>query len=166
MLPDDPEDSHDANRLNLLHYLYYNSHAQNLFWSTHEGYIDVGDFMLVNIFGCWRISILVTSYGCCCPTLMLKDRGCWWQNRPKLSPTSQSCPQLILSPTSVANVDLATHESCLDPTFDFIIFDPSFASLSKINRKKITRLSKTNSFINSRFSSIKFWERKYSKSWP
>ena len=49
MLPDDPEDSHDANRLNLLHYLYYNSHAQNLFWSTHEGYIDVGDFMLVNI---------------------------------------------------------------------------------------------------------------------
>ena len=48
------------------------------------GYIDVGDkWMFVTL--CWsqfsgvadRISILVTSFGCCCPMLMLKDRGCW-----------------------------------------------------------------------------------------
>ena len=39
--------------------------------------------------------------------LMLKDRGCWWQNRPKPSPTSQSCRQHISSPTSVTNIDVA-----------------------------------------------------------
>ena len=59
--------------------------------------MDVGD----------RISILVTSFRCWCPTSMLKDRGCRWQNRPKLSPTSQSCRQHISSPTSVTNIDVA-----------------------------------------------------------
>ena len=67
--------------------------------------------------GCWsniswwqfldvsdRISILVTSFGCRWPTLMLKARGCWWQKRPKPSPTSQSCLQHISSPTSVTNI--------------------------------------------------------------
>ena len=38
---------------------------------------------------------------------MLTDRGCWWQNRPKPSPTSQSCHQLISFPTSVTNIDVA-----------------------------------------------------------
>ena len=38
---------------------------------------------------------------------MLRDRGCWWQNRPKPSPTSQSCRQHISSPTSVTNIDVA-----------------------------------------------------------
>ena len=77
--------------------------------------MDVGDFKLVTIFGCWwqfsgvgdSITILVTSFGCWCPTIMLIDRGCWWQNRPKPSPTSQSCRQHISSPTSVANIDVA-----------------------------------------------------------
>ena len=32
--------------------------------------VDIGDFILV-IFECW------------CPTLMLKDRWCWWQKRPR-----------------------------------------------------------------------------------
>ena len=30
-----------------------------------------------------RISILVTSFECWCPTPMLKDRACWWWKRPK-----------------------------------------------------------------------------------
>ena len=48
--------------------------------------------MLVTIFEFGdRISILMTSFGCWCPTLMLKYRGCWWRKRPKPSPTSQSC---------------------------------------------------------------------------
>ena len=38
---------------------------------------------------------------------MLKDRGCWWQNRPKPLPASQSCRQHISSPASVANIDVA-----------------------------------------------------------
>ena len=69
-------------------------------WKTY-GYIDVGDkWMLVTIFGCW------------CPTLTLKDRGCWWWNRLKPSPTSQSCRQHISSPTSVTNIDLAKTYQC------------------------------------------------------
>ena len=60
------------------------------------------------------------------------------------------------------DVSSPAHEPCLDPTFDFVLFNPSFASLSKINHEKITwfYLSETNSLINSRFSSIKFRERK------
>ena len=78
--------------------------------------------------GCWwlypgdnldvsdRISILVTSFGYWCPTLMLKDRVCWWQKRPKPSPTSQSCHQHISSPTSVTKIDvtiLKTYIECI-----------------------------------------------------
>ena len=54
-----------------------------------------------------RISILVTSFGCWCPTLMFKDRGCWRQKQPKPSPTSQSCHKHISSPTSVTKIDVA-----------------------------------------------------------
>ena len=54
-----------------------------------------------------RISILVTSLGCWCPTLILKDRVCWWQKQTKPSPTSQSYRQRISSPTSVTIVDVA-----------------------------------------------------------
>ena len=57
------------------------------------------------------ISILVTPFGCWCPTLMFKDRGSWWKKRIKLSPTSQSCPQHILSPTSVTNIDVAKNNN-------------------------------------------------------
>ena len=65
--------------------------------------------MLVISGCCWlyvgdKISILVTSFGCWCPTLMLKDRGCWWQER---SPTSQDYRQHISSRTSVTNIDVA-----------------------------------------------------------
>ena len=85
-------------------------------WKTY-GYIDVGDkWMLVTLWW-WqfsgvgdRISILVTSFGCWCPTLMLKDRGCWWHNQPKPLPTSQSCRQHISSPTSVANIDVVANK--------------------------------------------------------
>ena len=81
----------------------------------HSGHIDVGDkWILVTL--CWwlfsdvgyRILILVTSFGCWCPTLMLKDRRCcvWWQNRPKPSPTSQSRRQHISSPTFVTNINV------------------------------------------------------------
>ena len=42
--------------------------------------------------GDW-ISMLVTSFECWCPTLMLKDKGCWWRKRHKPSPISQSCRQ-------------------------------------------------------------------------
>jgi len=47
-----------------------------------------------------------TFFGCWCPTLMLEDRGCWRRKRLKPSPTSQSCHQHILSPTSVINIDV------------------------------------------------------------
>ena len=64
----------------------------------HSGHIDVGDKWMLMIL-CWwqfldvsdRISILVTSFECCCPTLMLKDKWCRWRKRRKPSPTSQSC---------------------------------------------------------------------------
>ena len=59
------------------------------------GYIHVGDkLMLVTLSRCQfldvsdRKAILVTSFGCWCPTLMFKDRGYWLQKRPKPSPTS------------------------------------------------------------------------------
>ena len=74
------------------------------YWSYENlGYIDVGDKWSLVTQSWWqfldvsdRISILVTSFGCWCPTLMLKDRGCWWQKQAKTvlakpSPTSQSC---------------------------------------------------------------------------
>ena len=70
------------------------------------GYIDVGDKWMLVTLSWWQffnvsdgISILVTSFGCWYPTLMFKDRGCWWQKWPKPWPTSQSCPQHISSPT-------------------------------------------------------------------
>ena len=85
-----------------------------------EGYIDVGDKWMLVTLSWWqfldvgdRVSILVTSFGCWCPALMMKDRGCWWQKRPKQSPTSKSCRQHISSPTSVTNIDVAV-ESVLD----------------------------------------------------
>ena len=47
--------------------------------------------------------------------------GCWWRRRSKLSPTSQSCHQLISSPTSVTNIK---HHPCwsiiLRTTIDFL----------------------------------------------
>ena len=76
--------------------------------------------------GCWwlyfgdNFRMFVTEFrywwhlfGCWCPTLMLKYRGCWLQNRPKPSATSQSCRLHISFPTSVANIDVAsTGGSC------------------------------------------------------
>ena len=35
-----------------------------------------------------------------------KGKGYWWRKRPKPSPTSQTCPQPISSPTSVTNIDV------------------------------------------------------------
>ena len=96
-----------------------------------QGFIDVCDtWMLMTL--CWwqfssigdGISIKLTSCGdlswehvwhpwllfrqnIWCPTPMLKDRECWWQKRPKLSPTSQSCRQHISFPTSVAKINVA-----------------------------------------------------------
>ena len=47
---------------------------------SYEGYIDVGDKRMLATLSWWqfldvsdRISILVTSFGCWCPTLMLED---------------------------------------------------------------------------------------------
>ena len=40
------------------------------------------------------------------PTLMLRDKGCWWPKWLKPSPTSY-CHQHISSPTSVTNLDVA-----------------------------------------------------------
>ena len=66
--------------------------------------------MLVTL--CWwqflgigdGISKLMSSFEYWCPTLMWK--GYWWRKRPKPSPTSQTCPQPISSPTSVTNIDV------------------------------------------------------------
>ena len=62
-----------------------------------------------------RISILVISFGCWCPTLMLKDRWCRWKQRPKPSPITQSCRQHISSPTSVTNIDVVTRSHTFTP---------------------------------------------------
>ena len=59
-----------------------------------------------------RISILATIFGCWCPTPMLKDRGCWWQKRPKPSPAYQKYRQHISSPASVTNIDVANLMLC------------------------------------------------------
>ena len=84
-----------------------------MLYNDLNGYIDVGDKRMLMTLSWWqfldvsdRISILVTSSGCWCPKLMLKDRGCWWQKWPKPSPTSQTSHQHIRSPTSVTNIDV------------------------------------------------------------
>ena len=41
------------------------------------------------------ISIFVTSFGCWWPTLLFKNRGCWWRKRPKPSPTKWSPTQFV-----------------------------------------------------------------------
>ena len=82
------------------------------------GFIDIGDKWMLVTLSWWqfwdvsdRISIFVTSFGCWCPTLMLKDRGCCWQKRPKPSPTSHNCRQHISSPTSVTNINIADFQN-------------------------------------------------------
>ena len=74
--------------------------VQTVTVSRKNGYIDVGDKSMLVTLSWWqflnvsdRISILVTIFGNWCPTLLLKNRGCWWQKRSKPSPTSQSCHQ-------------------------------------------------------------------------
>ena len=59
------------------------------------GYSHVGDIVILITYSCWpfknvadRIKILVTSFRCWCPTLMLWDRGCWWPKWLQPSPTS------------------------------------------------------------------------------
>ena len=56
------------------------------------GYIDVCDKSMLVTLSWWqflnvsdRISILVTIFGCWCPTLMVKHWGCWWPFKPFLS---------------------------------------------------------------------------------
>ena len=80
-----------------------------------EGYINVGDKWMLVTLSWWqfldvsdRILILVTSFGCWCPMLMLKNKGCWWLKRSK---PSLSCRQHISSPTSVTNIDVAQNET-------------------------------------------------------
>ena len=78
-----------------LHRCWWQEDVGGLCWWQFSG---VGD----------RISILMTSFWCWCPTLMLKDRECWWQNQPNPSPISLSCRQHISSPIYVTNIDVAT----------------------------------------------------------
>ena len=96
-----------------------------------DGYIDVGDKWMLVTLSWWQfldvsisISILMTSFGCWCRSLTLKDRGCWRQKRPKPSLTSQSCRKHISSLTSVTNIDVALY--ILDkpqwPVSNFAIF--------------------------------------------
>ena len=62
---------------------------------------------------CWWLTVndnfrmLATELRSWYPTLMLRDRGCWWPKWPKPSPTSKNCHQHISSPTSVTNIDVA-----------------------------------------------------------
>ena len=121
--------------------------------------------MLVT-YSCWqfqnvgdRIKILVTSYECWCPTLMLRDRGCWWPERPKLSPTSSNCPQHIFSPTSVTNINVALdichqhrikrlmEHSTRQLSFWMVLIKNERDSLSQIGLSHETRISITLSWI-------------------
>ena len=83
-----------------------------------------------------RILILMTSFECCCPTLRLKDRVCWWLKRSKPLPTSQSCRQHISSPTSVPSIDLTLkvgylfQDRKLSSTFSSRIYSVGIESVS------------------------------------
>ena len=77
------------------------------------GYIDVGG----------KFWMLVTEFRYC-PTLMIKDRGCWWQKWRKPSPIFQSCRQHITSPTSVTNIDVAGWSSDKKRFWPCDIFSP------------------------------------------
>ena len=106
------------------------------------GYIDVGDKWMLVTLSWWqflgvndRISILVTSFGCWCSTLMLKYRGCWWQ---KTAGTITNISKL--SPTHfVTNIDVAGHRlwsKVRSRTFDhdglnIINFSKEFVKLKK-----------------------------------
>ena len=57
--------------------------------------------MLVSLFW-WQFldvndRIMVRSFACCCPTLMLKDRGCWWQNGQTVTNISKLSPTHFVS---------------------------------------------------------------------
>ena len=92
---------------------------------------DIGDWY-------WWILILVTSFESWCPTIMLKDKGCWWRKRSKPSPTSQKCLQHISSPTSVTNID-AAKLTYVERPFDrrqFLQRDPQTSSGSRMEQKR------------------------------
>ena len=87
--------------LNIACMVIFPSRLHRCWWQ-----VDVGDFVLVTILDVSdRISILVTSFGCWCPALMLKDRGCSWQNHLKI--VANKFRLQHLSPTSVTNIDVA-----------------------------------------------------------
>ena len=52
------------------------------------------------------ISMLVTSFEYCYPTLIEKDRVLWWPKWPIPSPISYSCHRHISSSTSVTNINV------------------------------------------------------------
>ena len=65
------------------------------FLPCFAGYSHVGDIVMLVTYSWWqfknvgdRFKILVTSFRCWCPTLMLRNRGWWWPKRPKPSLTS------------------------------------------------------------------------------
>ena len=94
-------------------------------WSWWQ--VDFVDFMLVTIFGCWWQNF---DIGDIFWMLMLKDRGCWGQNRLKPSPTSQNCRQHP-SLTSMQPFDV----------FDIKLILKLFASNCKLITSKITNLA-------------------------
>ena len=81
--------------------LYFQSSPKNTVRLHRCWWLYLGDnfWMLMTEFR--------SSFGCWCPTLMLKDRVCWWQKLPKPLPTSQICRQHMSSPTSITNSDVA-----------------------------------------------------------
>ena len=118
-----------------------------------------------------NFSILVKSFWCWYPTLKLKDRGCWWQNRPK--PSSQSCRQHISSPTSVANIDVAKVYCWkdLNQLWNFGLFRKMTGSKSEVNWNfpkvfKNVFVSPPKNFLRlkysrARFKNIQQWSKNF-----
>ena len=105
--------------------------------------------------------MLVTSFGGLCLTLVLKDRGCWWQKRVKPSPISQTCLQHISSPTSVTNIDVAF---CIQffPTV-MVTFQLDVTLVSHVTNKKMTYERLLQTVAVNLFDVPKFQKSQFSK---
>ena len=75
-------------------------------WPFKLDYSHAGNIVMLMTYSWWQfkyvddgIKILVTYFGCWCPTLRLRDRWCWWPKH--LQTVTNTFHLLHLSPTSM-----------------------------------------------------------------
>ena len=109
--------------------------------SVFCGSSEVTPMLLHNVFSYYSI---IKQKRAWCPTLMFKDRWCWWRKWPKPSPTSNSCLQQISSPTSVTNIGVALltcmwmHSNSI--CFCFYLLSISISIISRNHRNLISQV--------------------------